>query len=55
MFYKIGMLKIFELCVKVEDVLGDKFDICVFYDVIFGNGVVLLNILECMVDDWIVL
>lgn len=44
------MLKILEFCEVVKEKFGDKFDICEFYDVVFKNGVVLLNVLEKFVD-----
>src|SRR5690554_6322541 len=51
--YKIGMLKIVELCEKARTALGDKFDIREFHDVILANGPVPLNVLEQFVDAYI--
>lgn len=52
--YMIGKLKIEELRRKAEDELGDDFDIRKFHDTIIANGSVPLNILEELVDEYIV-
>ncbi len=52
--YKIGMLKIVELRELAKTKLGDKFDIREFHDVVLTNGAVPLNVLEDMVNDYIV-
>ncbi|MFC6635097.1 DUF885 domain-containing protein [Microbulbifer taiwanensis] len=52
--YKIGMLKIVELREKAKKELGDQFDIRAFHDVVLANGAVPLNVLEDLVDEWIV-
>ncbi len=44
--YKIGELKIRELRKKVEDKLGDKFDIRAFHDLVLANGSIPLSSLE---------
>lgn len=51
--YKIGMLKILELRQRAMDVLGDKFDIKEFHNVVIGNGSLPFEILERLVDDYI--
>ncbi len=51
--YKVGMNKILELRENAKAKLGDKFDIREFHDVVLINGAVPLNVLEEMVDDWI--
>ena len=51
--YKIGSLKIWELRHKAEKILGEKFDIRRFHDVILGNGTLPLFILEEQVDRFI--
>ena len=51
--YKIGMLKIVQLRAKAKQVLGNKFDIREFHDVVLTNGAVPLNVLEDMVNDYI--
>ncbi|NRQ41283.1 DUF885 domain-containing protein [Rheinheimera sp. YQF-2] len=52
--YKIGMIKIIELREKAKTALGDKFDIRVFHDVVLKNGAVPLDVLEQLVDEYIV-
>ncbi|HEX5792790.1 MAG TPA: DUF885 family protein, partial [Rheinheimera sp.] len=52
--YKIGMLKIIELREKAKTALGDKFDIRQFHDTVLKNGAVPLDILEQLVDEYIV-
>jgi uncharacterized protein (DUF885 family) len=51
--YKIGMLKILDLCEHARAELGDRFDIRDFHDVVLKNGAVPLSILEELVDDYI--
>jgi uncharacterized protein (DUF885 family) len=51
--YKIGMLKILELRQRAMDQLGDRFDLKEFHGVVLGNGMVPLEILEQLVDDFI--
>ncbi|MFK7783376.1 DUF885 domain-containing protein [Psychroserpens sp.] len=51
--YKIGELKIRELRTKAENVLGSKFDIREFHDVILNQGTVTLSILEDRINKYI--
>ncbi|MEO5865530.1 MAG: DUF885 domain-containing protein [Sphingomonas sp.] len=51
--YKIGMLKIMELRHKAETVLGSKFDVKAFDDLIISDGSQPLPVLEGRVNDWI--
>jgi uncharacterized protein (DUF885 family) len=51
--YKTGMLKIMALREKAKQVLGPKFDIKEFHDVMLVNGAVSLTILEELVDKWV--
>lgn len=51
--YKIGELKIRELRKKAEDVLGDKFSIRDFHEIILEQGTVTLPILEQRVSAYI--
>lgn len=51
--YKVGMLKIQELRLKAEEVLGERFDIRAFHDTILGGGAMPLGILERRVNEWI--
>ena len=51
--YKIGELKIKELRAKAEKVLGAKFDLRAFHDIILRNGPLPLELLEKEVTSWI--
>jgi uncharacterized protein (DUF885 family) len=51
--YKIGQLKILDLREKAKEVLGDKFDIRQFHEVVLTNGPLPLNILEELVMEWV--
>ncbi|MCO1334454.1 DUF885 domain-containing protein [Microbulbifer sp. OS29] len=52
--YKIGMLKIVELREKAKVELGDKFDVRGFHDTILANGSVPLDVLEELVNEWVI-
>jgi len=51
--YKIGEIKIKQLRAKAEKILGDKFDIRTFHEVLLSEGTVTLSILEKRVDSYI--
>ena len=51
--YKIGELKIRELRKKAEAILGPKFDIREFHEVILEEGTVTLTILENRINNYI--
>lgn len=51
--YKLGMLKIVELCEYAKNKLGDKFDIKVFHDLVLLPGSRPLPILEDDVKRWV--
>lgn len=51
--YKIGMMKILELRAKAKKVLGNRFDLKQFHNVVLKNGAVPLTILEELVDEYI--
>ncbi|MCL9998746.1 MAG: DUF885 domain-containing protein [Erythrobacter sp.] len=51
--YKIGMLKIMELRARAEKMLGAKFDVKGFHDLLIASGSQPLSILERRVDAWI--
>ncbi len=52
--YYVGFLKILELRQKAKDMLGDRFDLKEFHDVMLINGAVPLDVLERLVDAYIV-
>ena len=47
------MIKILSLRAKAKKALGEDFDIREFHDVILTNGVVPLDVLEKLVEDYI--
>ena len=51
--YKIGQLKIIELCKKAETEMKDKFDIKVFHQKVLESGVMPLALLEKKINNWI--
>ncbi len=51
--YKVGMMKILELREHAKKVLGDRFDLRDFHDVVLKNGAVPLDILERLVQQYI--
>lgn len=51
--YKVGELKIVALRTRAEKMLGGKFDIRRFHDLILAQGQVPMSVLETKVDRWI--
>jgi uncharacterized protein (DUF885 family) len=51
--YKVGMLKILELREKAREVLGEKFDLREFHDVVLAHGPLPLMVLEELVNEYI--
>ncbi|MFN2286233.1 MAG: DUF885 domain-containing protein [Anaerolineae bacterium] len=52
--YKIGMIEILEQRQRAMDALGDDFDLKAFHNVVIGSGSVPLELLEGLVDNYIV-
>ena len=52
--YKIGQLKFLELKNKAQKSLKEDFNIRDFHDEILRHGAVPMDILEKLVDEWIV-
>lgn len=52
--YKIGALKIRELRSKYESILGTKFSLAAFHDQVLKYGAMPLDVLEKMMDEWVV-
>jgi uncharacterized protein (DUF885 family) len=51
--YKLGQMEIRNVRERAEAALGDRFDIRGFHDVVLGSGMVTLEVLGTLVDDWI--
>ncbi|REL28783.1 DUF885 domain-containing protein [Thalassotalea euphylliae] len=51
--YKVGMMKILELRERAKEVLGERFDLRDFHDVVLKNGAVPLDILERLIEQYI--
>ena len=51
--YKVGELKILRLRDHAKEILGDKFDIKEFHDVVLRYGSVPLDVLERLIDEYI--
>jgi uncharacterized protein (DUF885 family) len=51
--YKIGELKIVELRRKAQQILGERFDVRQFHDMILGGGALPLTILEQVIEEYI--
>ncbi len=51
--YKLGELKIRALRAKAEGMLGPRFDLAAFHDVVLEQGSVPLDVLEAHVEAWL--
>jgi uncharacterized protein (DUF885 family) len=51
--YSIGKWKLLEMRERAQEQLGDQFDIKEFHNVVLGNGVLPIGVLERVVEDWI--
>jgi uncharacterized protein (DUF885 family) len=52
--YKLGMLKILSLREHAKTVLGDKFDLSAFHDVVLLGGAVPMSVLERNINKWVI-
>ena len=51
--YKIGELKIRELRARASRVLGEKFRLRTFHDIVLGQGALPLSVLDKQIDRWL--
>jgi uncharacterized protein (DUF885 family) len=51
--YKIGELKIRELRARASRVLGDKFQLRTFHDIVLAQGPLPLSVLDQQIDQWL--
>jgi uncharacterized protein (DUF885 family) len=51
--YSMAKIKILELRQRAMEQLGDGFDIKEFHNVVLGNGILPIGVLEDVVNDWI--
>ncbi|MDX1508340.1 MAG: DUF885 family protein, partial [Woeseiaceae bacterium] len=51
--YKLGELRIWDMRRNAEQVLGERFDLREFHDVILENGALPIAMLEAVVERWI--
>ena len=51
--YKLGELRIWEMRRNAESVLGDRFDLRYFHDMLLENGALPIAMLEAVVERWI--
>jgi uncharacterized protein (DUF885 family) len=52
--YDFGMVKLLELRQRAKDQLGEKFDLKEFHNLVLGNGIMPLTVLEEVVEEYIV-
>ena len=52
--YAIGQRKLLELKARARRELGEKFDVRAFHDAVLAEGAIPLDVLETLIDDWIV-
>ncbi len=51
--YKVGEIKILELCAKAQEQMGERFDLRQFHNVVLKNGGMPLTILEKVIEEYI--
>ncbi len=51
--YKIGQMKISQLCKYAQENLKDQFDIRMFHEIALSQGSIPLHILQAMIEQWV--
>jgi len=51
--YKVGELKIRELRARASRVLGEKFQLRTFHDIVLGQGALPLGVLDMQIERWL--
>jgi uncharacterized protein (DUF885 family) len=51
--YTVGKLKLLEMRQRAQEELGDLFDIKEFHNIVLGNGVLPISVMENVVEEWI--
>ena len=51
--YKVGMIKLLEFRAKAQKALGDKYNIKDFHDAVLKYGLLPMEMVEALVDEYI--